>query len=406
MRIPVVSVATVLICGGSVHLSSGQTLTFEQALERARSQAPEVLAALARVDEARGGLVAASMRFRENPALDVDGGPRAGADGQRTWDLSAAFGQTFETGGQRAARIAAAESDVRRELASADEAVRLVTRGVALAYVRALGVQERLRLLASAEEVAQDLQAASERRYQVGDIAALDLNLTRIASARATAERTRTEAELADALRPLRFALGFSGSAPLAVAGSLGRVPAPRATLVAAVAQVPTLRAADAEIAQAEAEARLGQAMRRPDVGARLTVKQEQGDRAVVGGLTFTLPAFDHGQAVQAEATARSRRVSLEREAARRAIEVDIDAGLDAYQQRAQGLATLRDIALPAAQDNEGLASRSFEAGEISLLNFLLVRQDVTATRLAYVDALTDAAMAAVEIDARAGVLR
>ena len=66
----------------------------------------------------------------------------------------------------------------------------------------------------------------------------------------------------------------------------------------------------------------------------------------------------------------------------------------------------VRDVALPAARDNESLASRSFEAGEINLLNLLLVRQDVTATRLAFIDALTDAAMAAVEIDARAGVLR
>jgi cobalt-zinc-cadmium efflux system outer membrane protein len=246
---------------------------------------------------------------------------------------------------------------------------------------------------------------ASERRYQVGDIAALDLNLARIAAARAAAERSRAEAELADALRPLRIALGLSGDAPLAMTGSLSRQPASRDALLAAAARAPALRVADAEIEQADADLRLGAAMRRPDIGARLTVKREQDDRVIAGGLTVTLPAFD-GQSVQATAGARMRRLAIERDAAHRAIEVDIDAGLEAYQQRAQALAALRDLAMPAAQDNEDLAARSFDAGEINLLNLLLVRRDVNATRLAYIDALTEAALAAVEIDARAGVLR
>jgi outer membrane protein TolC len=39
-------------------------------------------------------------------------------------------------------------------------------------------------------------------------------------------------------------------------------------------------------------------------------------------------------------------------------------------------------------------------------MELLLVRQDATAARQAYVDALTDAAVAAIEVDAAAGVLR
>jgi cobalt-zinc-cadmium efflux system outer membrane protein len=413
MRISVIATTAVMIClrvaapsAAQPALSAQSALTIEEVIERVRARAPQVLAALARVDEARGVLLGASMRFRQNPVLDVDGGPRAGANGQQTWDLSAAVAQTFETGGQRGARIASAESDIRRERATADETTRVVIREVALAAIRALAGQERLGVLTSAEQVATDLRVASERRYQVGDIAALDLNLARIAAARAAAERSLAEAELADALRPLRIALGLSGDAPLAMTGSLSRQPASRDALLAAAARAPALRVADAEIEQADADLRLGAAMRRPDIGARLTVKREQDDRVIAGGLTVTLPAFDHGQSVQATAGARMRRLAIERDAAHRAIEVDIDAGLEAYQQRAQALAALRDLAMPAAQDNEDLAARSFDAGEINLLNLLLVRRDVNATRLAYIDALTEAALAAVEIDARAGVLR
>jgi outer membrane protein, heavy metal efflux system len=410
MRTSVVVCVAVLIWAGTVSSSLAQSLqsalTLEAVLARARERAPEVVAALTRVEEARGRLLGASSRFRDNPSLEIEAGPRAGASGERWWDMSAGVAQVFETGGQRRSRIAMADSDVLRESASVDEVMRLVAREVAIAYVSALGSQERVTLLTEAEQVARDLQAASERRYQAGDIAALDLNLTRIALARATSERSAAAAEAGRALLPLRLALGLEGDAPIALSGPLERAPTAKAALLTAVDQSPGLRAVDAEIARARAEIQLGQGMRRPDVAARVLFQREEGDRAVLGGLTFTLPMFERGQGTTAEASARARRLTLEREAARRAMAVGIEVELAAYAHHAQGVATLRDVALPAAQDNESLALKSFEAGEISLLNLLLVRQDATAIRLSYVAALTAAAVAAVEIDSRAGVLR
>jgi outer membrane protein, heavy metal efflux system len=410
MRTSVVIGAAVLIWASTVLSSSAQSrqssLTLEAVLAQVRARAPDVVVALTRVEEARGRLLGASSRFRDNPSLEIESGPRSGASGERSWDLSAGVAQTFETGGQRRARLAMADSDVRRESASVDEMMRLVARDVAIAYVRALGSQQRVTLLTEAEQVARDLQAASERRYQAGDIAALDLNLTRIALARATSERTAAAAEAGRALLPLRLALGLDGDEPVALSGPLERAPTAKATLLTAVEQSPGLRAVDAEIARARAEIQLGRGMRRPDVAARVLFQREEGDRAVLGGLTFTLPMFERGQGTTAEATARARRLTLEREGARRAMTVGIEVELAAYARHAEGVTTLRDVALPAAQDNETLALKSFEAGEISLLNLLLVRQDATAIRLSYVDALTDAAVAAVEIDSRAGVFR
>jgi cobalt-zinc-cadmium efflux system outer membrane protein len=397
--------AAVLLWISTAALASAQsTLTLSDVLARARERAPEIAAALARVDEARGRLVGSSIRFRDNPTLEFETGPRSGLD--PTWDIVAALGQTFETGGQRRARMAIAQSDIHREMASADDVVRAITREAGVAFVRALGAEERLRLLTAAEQVARELQSVSERRYQAGDIAALDVNLTRIAAARAAAHRAAAQAEVTRALLPVRMALGIAADAPLALAGPLERTPAAREALIAVVNESPALRATDAELAQAQAELRLAQATGRPDVAARLTVKREDGDRAVLGGLTFTLPAFDRGQGLAATASARTRRLTLERDAARRAITLTLETALEEYSRRATGARMLAEVALPATQDNENLATRSFEAGELSLLNLLLVRQDVLSTRLSYVDALTETAVAAVDIDARAGVLR
>jgi len=381
------------------------TVTLEQALERARARAPDVIAARARVDEARARLLGASIRFRDNPSFDVDAGPRRG-DAQHWWDFSISAGQTFETGSQRNARIASAKAEIDRAQASADESQRIVVRDVALAYVTALRHLERLRLLRDAEQFTRDLQTAAERRYTLGDIAALDLNLARIAAARATAERVRAESDLTSSLRPLRLALGLTSDAPLAVTGSLIRSPLTGATVTTATGQSPLLRAADAEIAQAADEMTLGVAAARPDVGVRVTAKREGGDRAILGGVTVTWPAFNRGQELRATSEARTRRVSLEREATSRLIQLDLDTGLEEYRQRAEAARLLREVALPAAEDNESLAVRSFDAGEINLMNLLLVRQDATTTRLAYIDAVTDAALTSIEVDSTVGVLR
>jgi cobalt-zinc-cadmium efflux system outer membrane protein len=175
---------------------------------------------------------------------------------------------------------------------------------------------------------------------------------------------------------------------------------------MAALEQAPALRVAAAEIARAQADERLGAALASPDIAASVKTRREQADHILTGGVSITLPLFDKGQGIRAEAEARLRRLTMERDAVRRTLLMALDSGLSLFQQRKDVAETLRTSALPAADDNESLAMASLDAGEMSLMNFLLVRQDVTATRLAYVDALAAAAAASIEVDAAAGVLR
>src|SRR3990167_2816629 len=54
-------------------------LTLVEALDLARQQSPALGAAEARIDEARGRGVGASVELRDNPVLDLSGGPRLAA---------------------------------------------------------------------------------------------------------------------------------------------------------------------------------------------------------------------------------------------------------------------------------------------------------------------------------------
>jgi cobalt-zinc-cadmium efflux system outer membrane protein len=382
------------------------TLSLEEALARAREQAPAVSIARARIEEARGRLVGARIRFRDNPVVDVGTGPRNTEAGTLT-DLDVGFAQLFETGGQRAARIAGAEAGIARETAAADEARRLALRSVGLAYLRTLYAQERIELLRGSETVAADVMTVADRRNAAGDIAILDVNIAKIALARARAARLAAEAERTVFAGELQRLLGIPYGNSVVVAGSLRLQRQPElAPLLGAVSNRPDLRAMEADIRGAEADVRLGRATARPDIGLGARMKREEGHKAVLGELTFTLPFFNQGQELRATGTARASRVRLELETTRALIESEVRSLFAAFAARQAALTTFEQDAMPGVDENDALARRSFEVGQISLPELLLLRRELVETRLEYLNRLLEVAEAAIEQDAAAGVLQ
>jgi cobalt-zinc-cadmium efflux system outer membrane protein len=88
------------------------------------------------------------------------------------------------------------------------------------------------------------------------------------------------------------------------------------------------------------------------------------------------------------------------------AAETEVRTAFEVYRQRLRAAEALESAALPAVDDNRSLAERSFEAGEIDLGELLLIRREILETRLAYVEALLQARLAAAELETRAGVLQ
>jgi outer membrane protein TolC len=62
--------------------------------------------------------------------------------------------------------------------------------------------------------------------------------------------------------------------------------------------------------------------------------------------------------------------------------------------------------AIPGLDENEQLTTRSFEVGQIGLPDLLLIRRETFDTRFQYLDALLEAALARIDLDASAGILR
>jgi cobalt-zinc-cadmium efflux system outer membrane protein len=381
-------------------------LTLEATIARARDQAGPVVVSRARIAESEAALVEVTPRFRDNPLIGGVAGPRFSSEGPST-ELDFGLSQQFETGGQRQARITAARAGIERQQAETLQLARTVVFEAASAFLAGIAATERLRVAEEADTVARELLRATERRYVLGDIAAIDVNMARLDAARSAATLVAARADLTAAAGALRALLRIPVSEPLELRGSLELpAPPPVEVLEANVVQRPEFAALSAEVREAEAQVQLGRALRRPDLGFNVGYERDVGDSIVLGGLVVTLPAFQRGQGTLALGTARANRARVEADIARETAIAELRAAHSEYEQRAGLAAALqRDTAL-SLDDNEGLATRSYEAGEMNLMDLLQIRRDALGTRLTIIDRHLDAARARLSVDFAAGVLQ
>jgi cobalt-zinc-cadmium efflux system outer membrane protein len=379
-------------------------MTFAEVVARAREQAPQIVSARLAIDEARARLAGASLRRQQNPEIQGALGNRHGPESRHT-DFEIGLAQSFEPGARRTARIDGANAAIAQSTAGLNDTMRLVLRAAAGAYSRALHASQRVQLLERAQELAAGVHTVADRRYKAGDIAVLDVNIARAALARAKADREAAEAARSLALGELKMLLGLDED--IAVSGDL--TPAAGVELDRALesaATRPELRLLEAAIGEADAEVRLGASFSKPEYGIGGRYAREEGDQIVLGTMSLSLPIVAKGQELRASATARGTRLRAELDAARTRIRLEVRSSFDAYQRRVTAVRTLETEAIPGLDETETLAARSFDAGQIGLTDLLILRREILETRFQYLDALLEAALARIDLDASAAILR
>ncbi|HJS74749.1 MAG TPA: TolC family protein [Vicinamibacteria bacterium] len=396
----------VVLMAAALPAAAQEVLTLESVLQRTRESAPAVQAARARIEEARARRIGAAARLSEKPAISASAGPRE-RPGSSFVDVDVGVEQLFEIGGQRGARISAAEALIDREMASSEAVLREALREGGSAFLNGLAARDRLELARAAFTNATELLEATRRRYELGDVAAIDLNLARIVEARTRANAADASAEKLSAEGRLRALLSIGSEVPIVLEGDLAELGRRDADgLLAQAGELPELRAIAAEARAAEAEVRLGNAETHPDLGMTLDYEREEGDDVLRFGGILTLPWTNTGKSRRAEAEARGRRLALELAGARAATASGLRTAHEVYRARVEAAEAMTTGALPSVLDNEALAARSYEAGEIGLLALLLLRREAFDARVSTIERNLEAAEAAIDLELAAGVLR
>lgn len=385
--------------------SQERVLTLEEALALARQRAADIVLARGRLDEARALQARAGRRFQENPVLEVTGGSRHAEDD--FFDFETALSQGLDSGPRRTARLAEARGAVELAEAGVAEAERRLLRQAWTGFALAVLAGDRHGLLARNRQVADELLALTERRYEEGEATALELNRARIAAASARAEQSAAAAEGTARLAELKAALGLAAAETV----EIRRDPVPRPPLeleplLAGLGSRPDLRSLEAELRQAEAGILAGEALRRPGFGVRGGLGREEGAEIVTAGVVLSLPIHDRGREAVAAAQARAAALRQALATARGAAETEVRGLHSALTSQLAATRELEQTALPALEDNESLALKSFEAGEIDLGELLLVRREILETRLSYLDLQLQATLARFELESAAGALK
>jgi cobalt-zinc-cadmium efflux system outer membrane protein len=381
-------------------------LTLEMALNRARTNAPVLISARGRIEEARARVRGVSIPLQSNPVVEGTAGPRFSEPGNFT-AADVSVSQDFEALGRRSARIAGAEAGVSREIAASSEAARQLLRDVAVSFAKSLAASEKLKTLAASEEVASAFLETAQRRFQAGDIPILEVNLASSAAARTHATVLSGRAELAEFLGDLRVLLGIPADQDLSISGDLkASGEYDLEALTKGAENRADIRLLESELQLAQSDARLGNTFRSPDFGVIGRYQRDQGDNIAQAGIRITIPVFSRGQEQTATGDARANRIRAELQSSKTAVRNEIKSAFDSYTNRVEAVRELERRALPKLDENETLSKRSYEEGELGLAELLLIRRDTLETRLQYVNALLDAFVAGIELQSKAGVLR
>lgn len=389
-----------LIAWSLVHARLARALTLEEALQRARAQAPEVLRARTRVDAARADVAVAEVLLRDDPSLEASVGPRYTVDDVWIPQLSVGLSQQFELSSARDARIAAARTRVDEAEASTEESTRQARLAVGTAFVDAVHARDAVAASVGACERADALLEAAEARASAGDTSTIDVRRLRMGSAQARADAHAANAALVLALARLRALLDVPPGEPLEIEGALAKIAlAPGG----AGAERPELAVLRAAMREAEAEMRLADARRIPELGVGIGYQLEEGDHLGLVTLSLTLPVFDRGGALHDAAEARRNALEVELALRERVIDAQRATARDVLPPLHAALEeSARSVA--AADELDAMIEASWRAGESSLTELLVVRAEVQSARRAHLDRLRDAGLARVALQAALGL--
>lgn len=339
----------------------------------------------------------------EKPLLDPAGqviGP------VKQWDFRGAVSQSiYDPSTQE--RVRAARANVTAASADVQTAAEDAATTAAAAYVRAQRGEATVNARVADSVLARDLLGIAQDQLDAGVGVGLDVTRaqSQVAGARAQLiaarnDRNRTRVDL---LRSLNLPL----DTPLELTDSLGSMPqdvlAVEEAVGAALRERPEVRAADAQLAAAQQQARVIRSTRLPTVNAFAN----DGPNGYIDnllntytyGVQLSLPIFEGGRrsAQSQEQEAVARGIEVRRRDLRQQIEADVrNALLDLGSAREQ-VDAARDRQRLAEQEVEQARDR-FRAGVAGNADVVTASQTLNNARTAVIDALSQYQAARVSL--------
>lgn len=383
-------------------------LTFDAAVARALEHNPDLAAAAAGVRAAEAARLQAGAR--PNPALTVEaeefGGDRPGF---REAELTFGVVQPLETGGKRAARLRERAFAVDVARAGQERARRELLAEVRRRFVRALGEQERERILAAAADTAAAVEETVAALVGAGEASGIERSRARTDAALARLELEAARAELRAARRELVALWNGSEAEAAALAGPA--LPGPEAppleAVLARIGAGPERAVTQGESARRAAALDVERRRRWPDVELEVGRRslRATGEGTWVAGLTIGLPLFDRNAGAIREAAAEVERARAEDASAGARLRGEAAAAHERHAAARRLALELERTVLPEAREVVAAYNEGYRHGKFRLLDLLDARRALVDAELRLNAALVQLGTARADLERLAGPL-
>lgn len=384
-------------------------LTLEQSWQLAEQANPALRSAQADIAAFEGAATETQAALWHNPQVSGELLRRRIPSSQNAREWNIGIAQTFELAGQQGYRREAAQQELAAVKAGYEEARRQLRAEVEQRFIRVLGLQARIAIEGETIRLIQGAAEAIGKRVRAGEDTKLDGNLASVEASRAQNQIVTLQEQLIQARAELATLLQLPPEQLPEVAGQLQpeSLPYSLETLLASTASRAQLKALEHQRLAATNRLALERAAVYPDVTLGLSAAQEgpSGERENITGLSVSvpLPLFRRNAGGIGRAMADLTQVDIEKTSAEREAKAQVIALWSKQVSMRERVKNLNDAILPSLEENQKLATKAFNAGEISLVELLVVSRQAIDGRRDGLDALVDLAQTHVALKQAAG---
>jgi outer membrane protein, heavy metal efflux system len=408
--------------GEAQGLGGPRASTIDELVARALADNPDLRAARAEIEGARGRLLQAGLR--PNPMLDL--GAQQSVTGPDN-NLNVGVTLPLDLNRRKAGRVGVAERELELKEAQVLNRARELGAEVRMKAGEVLAAQRNLRITEELLDINRQALQLIGGRVQRGAVPALEESLQRVEVNRLDASRQILQSRVEVATLQLQVLIGRSPEAPLSVQGDL------RTRLVTfaregaferALAARPDLRMAQAEVAMAQAKIRKEEAegrwdasvnvgYMRQDFGYDLSGLTARGElrpitdifHYVGGGVTITLPVRNRNQGNVAAAFAEARATEHRADLATLTVRQEVAAAFTQHEAAERALDIYTRGVLEVARQNLEVMRKTYELGRATLLEVIAEQRRYIDIEMGYTEALQQAYNAAVDIERAVGAV-
>jgi cobalt-zinc-cadmium efflux system outer membrane protein len=398
-----------LILLASAAPGAAQTpLSLNEAVTAGLTNNPELQAIEHRLAASEG--IRTQAGLRPNPTFTFQQeNIRSGPEGLPYWSWTDTFAfveQTIETGSKRKRRVEAAETSVAQVTLEREMVRKRIAGEIKQAYWAAAGSQRIYELLLEAAKNFTLTVQYHEVRVREGAMAEADLLRIRLESERLNLAASSAHLE-AERARIFLFQTMAAADIPDEVVYDELTGPAGEpvtADAQQALANRTEMKLARHAVTQADADLRLQQAQRHPDVSALAGYKRAAGYNSLLAGVSVDLPLFNKNQGEIAAASSRMAARRSEAASMAAVVRAEVAAAQRGYEIRGKQISESLEPMLRQSAESAGIAQAAYREGGWDLLRLLDSERLRIEIETVYYRALAEFRQTAAELETAMGV--